>query len=138
MLTSCIPRSAIEENLKESLPFYKENNGIEQLVKRREYTYLHYYADSILLNIIYCMDTQKPIESTLWANYYETIYADINNDFIRVVEGQKEPNQQYLRYWHGSMAIVRPLLTVLNMEQIYKLNRNITRRASHCFIYITF
>ncbi|MGN1301939.1 MAG: hypothetical protein ACI4U9_05425 [Clostridia bacterium] len=121
-LTSCIPKSCIEENLKESVELFKQNGGVEQLVKRREYTYLHYYADSILLNIIYCMDTNKSIESTMWAKYYETIYADINNDFIEVVEQQKEPTQQYLRYWHGSMAIIRPLLTFLNIEQIYRLN----------------
>lgn len=137
VLTSCIPKQCIEENLQESVELFKKNSGVEQLLKRREYTYLHYYADSILLNMIYCMDTQKPIESTLWAKYYETIYADINNDFIEVVEQQKEPTQQYLRYWHGSMAIVRPLLTILNINQIYTLNRHTARRLSNNSVYLT-
>lgn len=122
VLTSCIPKRAIEENLQESVELFKQNRGVEQLLKRREYTYIHYYADSIILNIIYCIDSEKPVESCLWANYYETVYADINNDFIEVVEEQKEPTQQYLRYWHGSMTILRPLLIIFNIEQIYLLN----------------
>lgn len=122
-LTAKIPKSAIEENLKESVEFFKQNSGVEELLKRRNYTFIHYYADSIILNIIYCIDSTKPVQSSMWANYYEEIKADINNDYITVVEEQKKTNQQYLRYWHGSMAILRPLLTILNIEQIYLLNK---------------
>lgn len=122
VLTSCIPRESIQKNLEESVGFFKQNHGIEELIKRREYSYLHYYADSIILNIIYCLDSNNPIEGVLLAKYYETVLADVNNDFIEVVEEQKEANQQYLRYWHGSMIYLRPLLTLLNIEQIYVLN----------------
>ena len=123
ILTAKIPKKLIEKNLQESVEFFKQNSGIEELLKRRDYTFLHYYADSIILNIIYCIDSNKPIQSTMWANYYEEFKADINNDFITVVQEQKEPNEQYLRYWHGSMTILRPLLMVLNIEQIYLLNK---------------
>lgn len=122
-ITAKIPKSSIEENLQESVEFFKKNSGIEESLKRRDYTFLHYYADTIILNIIYCIDSSKPIQSIMWANYYEEFKADINNDFITVVEEQKEPNQQYVRYWHGSMVILRPLLTILNIEQIYLLNK---------------
>ena len=37
------------------------------------------------------------------------------------VKNQPEPNQQYLRYWHGSLVIVRPLLIWLSISAIYKL-----------------
>lgn len=123
ILSSKIPKSLIQENIEESVTFFKENPGIEEKLKRREYTTIHYYADSVLLNIIYSIDSQNPIESTMWSKYYKEVYADINNDFIKVVEENKEPNEQYLRYWHGSMLILRPLLTILNIEQIYLLNK---------------
>ena len=122
-LSSKISKNAIQENIEESVEFFKENAGVEEKLKRREYTTIHYYADAVLLNIIYCIDSQKPIESTLWAKHYKEVYADINNDFIKVVEENKEPNEQYLRYWHGSMVILRPLLTILNIEQIYLFNK---------------
>ncbi|MGN1301029.1 MAG: hypothetical protein ACI4U9_00615 [Clostridia bacterium] len=123
ILSSKIPKSSIQKNIEESVTFFKENAGVEEKLKRREYTTVHYYADSILLNIIYSIDSQKPIESTMWAKYYKEVNADINNDFIEVVEENKEPNEQYLRYWHGSMLILRPILTILNIEQIYLLNK---------------
>lgn len=120
--TAKIPKSWIETNLKESVDFFKKTAGVETILKRRDYTTLHLYADSVLLNIIYCIDSENPVESVLWANMYKEMEADINNDFIKVVEEEKLPTEQYLRYWHGSMAILRPLLTILNIEQIYRLN----------------
>ena len=59
----------------------------------------------------------------MWARYYETVKVDVNNDFIKVVEKDKEPNQQYIRYWHGSMVILRPLLVFFNFEQILLINK---------------
>lgn len=121
-LTAKIPKTKIEENLKKSASYLEKNSGFKRVQPGREYTYLHLYADSVILNIINCIDTNKPIESIMWANYYETIKMDINNDFIEVVQENKEPNQQYIRYWHGSMLILRPLLVFLSLEQIYKVN----------------
>lgn len=123
--TAKIPKTAIEQSIKESAEYYKKVDGIERIQRNREYTYLHYYADSMLLNIVYCIDTDNPLKSTMEAKYYEKIYADINDDFIEMVEGNKEANQEYLRYWHGSMAIIRPMLTVFNIEQIYILNTSV-------------
>lgn len=121
-LTAKIPKTKIEENLKKSASYLEKNSGFKRVQPGREYTYLHLYADSVILNIINCIDTNKPIESIMWANYYEIIKMDINNDFIEVVQENKEPNQQYIRYWHGSMLILRPLLVFLSLEQIYKVN----------------
>ena len=47
---------------------------------------------------------------------------DVNNDFIEAVKENKEPNQQYIRYWHGSMLILRPLLMIISLEQMYQVN----------------
>lgn len=121
-LTAKIPKASIEENLKKSATYLEKNSGFKRLQPGREYTYLHLYADSVILNIINCIDTNKPIESIMWDNYYETIKMDVNNDFIEVVKENKEPNQQYIRYWHGSMLILRPLLMIISLEQMYQVN----------------
>lgn len=123
VVSSKIPHRAIEENLKESAEFYQKKAGIYRIKNKRVYSYIHYYADTRKLNIIYCLDSDNPIESVLWANYYQRISMDTNRDFIELVEDSKEPNTQYLRYWNGCMLILRPLLTILNMEQIYLINK---------------
>lgn len=123
VIVAKIPKEAIQDNMKASVDFFKKNDGCDEIYKRREYSTLHYYADSMLLNIIYSIDSEHPIQSVMWDKYYFEIYADINNDFINAVEEDLAPNQEYLRYWHGSMVIVRPLLVFLNIEQIYLLNK---------------
>ena len=123
VLTATIPREKIETNMRKSLKFFKEHDGIERVIPGRDYTYLHIYSDSLLFNIIYCIDTNNPLESVMWSKYYETMYADINNDYIFVVENEEEPNQEYLRYWHGGMTIIRPLLVFFNIDEIYLINK---------------
>ena len=123
VLTAKIPKEKITDNLKESLPFFKENRGIERLSPKKEYTYIHYYADSTLLNIIYGIDSENTVKSVVEAKYYEQYKAEVNKYFIRAVEENIEPNQEYLRYWHGGMVVLRPLLVFFNMEQIYLINK---------------
>ena len=122
-VSSMIPRSAIDKKMHESISFYEKNEGIRRIKNKRIYSYIHYFSDTRKLNIIYCLDSNKPIESMLWSKYYQEIKKDVNTDFINVVENNKEPNTQYLRYWNGCMLILRPLLTILNMEQIYLINK---------------
>lgn len=123
VVSSKIPHSAIEENLKESIEFYKKNAGIHRIKRKQFYSYIHYFADTRKLNIIYCLDSNNALESVLWSKYYKDSNMDSNQDFIKLVEKSKEPNNQYLRYWNGCMLILRPLLIVLNMEQIYLINK---------------
>ena len=35
----------------------EKNSGFKRVQPGREYTYLHLYADSVILNIINCIDT---------------------------------------------------------------------------------
>lgn len=43
-------------------------------------------------------------------------------DFLDLIENSREPNNEYLRYWNGYILLLRPLLTIFNIEQIYKIN----------------
>lgn len=141
VVTAKIPKELISENIKESTNAFKTNSEIERVVINRDYTYKHIYADAMILNIIYCIDSDTPMKSVMEARYYskyksdfidyndneESIYEKINNkkisyDFNELVENNYEGNVQYMRYWHGSMSILRPLLVLFNLEQIYIIN----------------
>lgn len=122
LTTMKIPKAAIEDNLKESAKDFEKRHMVHIIQKNREYTYLHLYSESALLNIIYCVDTNDVLKSAMLDRYYESTVPDMNKDFVKVVTNNEEPNTQYLRYWHGSMIILRPLLTVLSFQQIIILN----------------
>ena len=119
-----IPRKYVEKNLKEATTYFKENDReVTRVNRKRQYSYLHPYADEIILNIIYCLDTQKPLESVLEAKYYAKFQNDGSNEkYIELIENDLQANTEYLRYWHGSILIIKPLLIVLTLEQIYILN----------------
>lgn len=119
-----IPKKYVEKNLKKAITYFENNNAeIKRTKRNKKYSYLHIYADEIILNIIYCLDTQKPLKSVLEAKYYTEFQNDgSNKKYVKLIQNNLQPNTEYLRYWHGSIIIVKPLLTILTLEQIYILN----------------
>ena len=120
-----IPRKYIEENIKESLPYFEKYRfQIDEQTKRRDYTIINPYADSMILNIIYALDTDNALKSVMEARYYSQRGDDDydNRDFNKMVEEGLESNEEYMRYWHGSIITIKPLLIFLNLEQMHHLN----------------
>lgn len=124
--TAKIPRGKIEEQLTEtmqSLGIKNDSREIKQIIKDRRYGATHIYADIMLLNIIYYIDSDNPLASIMEAKYYAVDgNKQITYDFNEIIEGNVQANRQYMRYWHGSMSIIRPLLVFFNLDQIYKIN----------------
>lgn len=123
-LVAKIPTKYVEKNLKQATDFFEENTSeVKRIKAKREYTYLHPFADQVILNIIYCLDTDKPLESVLEAKYYTDNHPDGNNyKYIDLIENNLEGDTEYLRYWHGSIVIIKPLLMFFTLEQIYIFN----------------
>ena len=117
-----IPRTYIQENMEESADyllekevfFYANSSDVSAKIDR--------YADSILLGIAYSYDSDAPISSVMRSSYYHTDTENENVNLKLAVSNELLPNTNYTRYWHGSIAIFRPLLTIFNIEQIYILN----------------
>lgn len=119
--SALIPRTAIGENtlvsaqyLCEREPFYEVWEGIPA-------SRIDRYADSILLGIAYQYDSSRPVRSVLMSSWYHTEYLNENRNLLLAVSEGREANEQYLRYWHGSVAIVRPLLTFMSIRGMYAL-----------------
>lgn len=124
ILTAKIPKEAIAENIKESAGAFHTENEIDRVINKREYTYTHPYSDAMVLNIIYCIDTDNPVASVMEANYHlDKDQQYINYDFENLVQQEGEGNTEYIRYWHGSMSVLRPLLVFFNLDEIYILNK---------------
>lgn len=118
VVTAKIPRDAIKDNIIESSDTFFEI--MRKNVVDEEYKTQHVYADSMLLNIIYYIDNDHPVKSTMEAKYFSHEQGEaISFDVATTIEQNPEANTQYIRYWHGSMSIIRPLLVFFNIEQIY-------------------
>lgn len=121
VLSACIPKSAIRENTLESAQYLCKGELFGTVVEGVEGSKIDRYADSILLSIAWQYDSTDPLRSVMLSSYYHTKYQNENENLLDAVAENLAPNQQYLRYWHGSNAIVRLLLLVCSIEQIYLL-----------------
>lgn len=122
VLAALIPRSAIKDNVRESADYLCRGELFGTAIDGVEGSRIDRYADSILLAIAYQYDADQPLRSVMWSAYYYEEYQNENQNLLEAVTNGYGPNQQYMRYWHGSNAIVRPLLTVFSLQQIYVLN----------------
>lgn len=113
-----IPRDKIEKNIKSSISVLQSNSEVKAIKKDEENTFLHVYADEILLNIIYCMNENEPLKSIMSSNYYAEGQMP---SLEKAIEEDSFGNTEYMRYWHGSTIIIRPLLIFFNISQIYYL-----------------
>lgn len=122
VLSARIPRSAIRENVQESAEYLCEEELFGTIVEGVEPSRMDRYADSILLGIAYQYDSAHPLSSVMWSSYYHDDFENENVNLLTAVTENREANQQYLRYWHGSIAVVRPLLLLFQIKQIYVLH----------------
>ncbi len=122
LLVAIIPKSAIQKNSEESADYLLKNEVFFYLNTNDKASYIDRYADSILLNISYNYNEDAPLSSIMRSSYYYTEEYNENVNLKTAVTEQLEPSVDYMRYWHGSIAIVRPLLTFFNIQQIYILN----------------
>lgn len=115
-----VPNSAIYDNMLESALYYKDrdafqNDGLMRLKQDN-------FADAILLNVSWNMGTGSPFTAALDTKYYDG--NDGTNDYGEnwglycAVNGTAEPNTDYTRYWHGSAAVIRPLLLLTDVSGI--------------------
>ena len=124
-LSAKIPRSAIKENVQESAEFLCEGELFGLVVDGARGSQIDRYADSILLAIAWQYDSGHPLRSVMRSAYYYNEYRNENENLLEAVTNDCGANQQYLRYWHGSIAIVRPLLVFFSLPQIYMVNGGI-------------
>ena len=119
---SVIPRQAIQDNMLESAYYLCEDSVFFYANSKDMSSKIDRYADSILLNITYHLDSQNPLSSAMSSSYYFNITENENENLLYTVTNQTEPTLKYSRYWHGSIVFVRPLLMLFNIKQIYLLN----------------
>lgn len=118
VLTSLIPKEMIYEKTYESAVYFEENELFPFLKEGVFRTRQDNYADCILTHIIYQVDSKQPVRSVLEASYYSKETENVNVSFINAIEQNLTANTEYVRYWHGSMVFLRPLLIFLNITQI--------------------
>lgn len=137
LAAASIPKTVIEKNAAVSAEFLAVDPGVfHYQVENAPASIRDQYADANLLNIAYYFDPEHPLKSIVWDYYYWGDDLTANESFLEAVKENHPANKEYLRYWHGSLAIVRPLLVFLSVDQIYILHAVILTALFVVFLYL--
>ncbi len=136
LLSTKVPKASIEKNMKSSAQLVCENQVFFRMVEGVNPSMMDRYADSILLNISWSLEDEDALKSVMWTSYHYKAGQNENENFWEAVEEKAEANQQYMRYWHGSAAIVRFLHLFLDLRGIYIFNAVILALLTIALLFI--
>ncbi|MBP5606949.1 MAG: hypothetical protein J6X66_01595 [Lachnospiraceae bacterium] len=122
LASALIPRGSIYDNMLSSAEYLCEGELFGDALEGIKGSRIDRYADSILLGIAWQYDAGHPLSSVMRSAYYYTPLQNENENLREALLEEKEANRQYLRYWHGSITVVRPLLTIFTLKEIYAFN----------------
>ena len=121
-LSSLIPTRVIKDNLKSFISYIMTNREDNNLffLKDNDSAMLDNYADYMSIKMLYFIDSNHPIVSSLKANSFDTV-QDYSLGAVDVINGRVDANFSYWRYWHGNLGVLRILFTFLDIQGIQVL-----------------
>ena len=122
VIVAKIPRASIREKVSDSAEFLCDSELFGCVLEDIESSKIDRYADSILIGIAYQYDSNKSLKSVMYSAYYFRKTHNENENLAAAVNENLPANRQYLRYWHGSILVVRPLLLFMSIKEIYFWN----------------
>lgn len=119
-----LPLDNIQENVRESAAVIEEEGSYPFLYSNWRSTRLDNFTDSIMLLMAAYDGDQGLIGNAMLSTY--TRYADHNpaEGLVKWSTGDQTGIQthDYSRYWHGYLLWLKPLLEIMNYQQIRILN----------------
>ena len=117
VLTSLIPNEKIYEGLMESADYYGNTEAFSFENSGKLCDVADNYADAILLNILWNIDSSHPVYSSLDTKYYRGEELGVNYGLYAALNGVA-PDTDYSRYWHGSVIFIRPLMAFMSARGV--------------------
>ena len=121
LLCALIPRESIRSNLQASAEYLGQTDAFNEIWEGTASSRMDHYADCVLLGIAWQYDASHPVTSVMESAYYHSEDNGEASNLRDAVESDLPANKEYLRYWHGSILLVRPLLTFMTVGGMYIL-----------------
>lgn len=140
VLLCSIPSRGMKDNVLESLNKI-ENEGFKHRIGDIPLFCLDNFTDVIIISNAYCVDADKPLESVMRNTTYlagdiksiipaTRLFAEGNYDAITSTD--------YVRYWHGSSYLIRPLLLFTDINGIRVLGGIIMSLLAVCLAFLLY
>lgn len=123
-ISYAIPVGRISDNMEQIIERYREEGINPYVVEGNMATRLDNYTDGLMLNgAIYDGDESPVVKAA--EVYMTTVDGQMYYDSLLAIfeNGNGEVKKEsYSRYWHGYMAVLKPLLIIVNYYQLRILN----------------
>ena len=111
-----VPSESIKDNLVSSCSKLASEDPHGASLEGVYHSVRDNYADAVLLGVAANMDSDSVVRSALDTKYYDDGYGPAVG-IMATLKGY-EANNDYTRYWHGSLVFVRPLLALWDIDGI--------------------
>lgn len=118
--TGAIPAGAIRGNLDASVQLIASEGAYPS--HGPSITMQDNFTDCVMLNIAAGADASRPVASAMTSTLHIAPDGDIIAGTRALLDGRQVDARPYARYWHGSQALLRPLLCIMDYRGIRVLN----------------
>lgn len=134
-LVSMIPTAAIRGNVEKSCEYFESREDFDAVTRDAFGTRQDNYADAILVNIAYNLNEGGLMDRIMGCYYYNDVNSKSADNLRLSLKNDNAVNESYSRYWHGSLLIVRPLLTLVDIQGIRLIYLLAVLTLSSIFMY---
>ena len=120
--TEFISKDAMRDHMKSSADFLCEKDVFFSLWSGMPAGNIDRYSDAVSLEIAWQTDRDHPFSAAAWSSYYRKDGTNSNRDLYDSVYQDKEPTEQYLRYWHGNVVLIRLFHLFTDISGMYICN----------------
>lgn len=119
VLIALISKEVVKEHVNESAEYLYHTGVYAFFNDYHDMSYfINRYQEPITLNLAYSLDQKHPIDSSILTKYYDVERYGKALSFREKAIHDYESNQEYYRYWHGNMALVKILLIFFNYHDM--------------------
>lgn len=122
VLAFCIPQGRMFKGLANSAPVIERDIN-EEVIFGYPSSRLDIFSDGAILNAVLHTNDEGPFRRAIGC--YQYIYKDLSRAEAFIVYFEpREPDAEmlYIRYWHGILAVLKPLFLFFNYSDIRMLN----------------
>ncbi len=123
--STLVPQEAIRANMEKSADRICENPPFYVMMRDLMPTMIDGYADAITLNIAWNLGGEDHLRDSLMCEFLTSDSINQTFNFGSAVKGDIDESHyitQYLRYWHGSSALMRFMHLFMSVKEVYITN----------------
>lgn len=123
ILVYLLPTEPMKENLQRSVEELYGEGDWPMLINGYSSSTLDNFTDSFMLSIA-VYDNEEPVWIRAMKNYYASLSTEHlpTESFYAYLQGEECYGENYGRYWHGYLVVLKPLLLLFSYSDLRMLN----------------